>query len=161
MRIDIDVPYEDRELAKRLGARWDAGARTWYFEAGTTLSKILTWFPSDRRPGAINASPSLSAADAWKMLPPRHTNPHVLYSYVISRNPASRLRRGGFCHYCDSQTADWMLNNTELWHMASIEFGLIRPTELEIITQALESGELLNRESTLAKVFRIFARFPR
>lgn len=26
----LDVPYEDREIAKRMGAKWDAEARKWF-----------------------------------------------------------------------------------------------------------------------------------
>ncbi len=161
MRINIDVPYEDKELAKRLGARWDSEARTWDLEQSTPLSKIMAWLPADRRPEEPGASTTFTVADAWRMLPPRHTNPHTLFAYVSPPDRPARLKRGGFCHYCDSRTNDWMLNNTELWHMASIEWGVIRPSEAEIISQALDAGVLPKRGYALEKVLRIFARFPR
>ena len=39
----IDVAYKDRELAKRLGARWDASAKRWYCPSGSTLALIYKW----------------------------------------------------------------------------------------------------------------------
>lgn len=32
MRKNISVPYKDRELAKRCGAKWDPIERTWYID---------------------------------------------------------------------------------------------------------------------------------
>ena len=39
----LDVSYEDRELAKRLGAKWDPSVRRWYCPAGSPLAKIFKW----------------------------------------------------------------------------------------------------------------------
>ena len=39
----IDVAYKDRDLAKRLGARWDASAKRWYCPSGSTLALIYKW----------------------------------------------------------------------------------------------------------------------
>lgn len=39
----IDVAYKDRDLAKKLGARWDPSVRRWYCPAGSNLSKIFSW----------------------------------------------------------------------------------------------------------------------
>jgi hypothetical protein len=39
----LNVSYEDRDLAKRLGARWDPSVKKWYCMAGSPLAKIFTW----------------------------------------------------------------------------------------------------------------------
>ena len=39
----LDVSYEDRDLAKRLGARWDPSVRRWYCTKGSALAKIFKW----------------------------------------------------------------------------------------------------------------------
>jgi len=39
----LDVNYDDRELAKRLGAKWDPSVRRWYCPAGSPLAKIFKW----------------------------------------------------------------------------------------------------------------------
>ena len=39
----LNVAYKDRDLAKRLGAKWDPSVRRWYCLAGSPLSKIFSW----------------------------------------------------------------------------------------------------------------------
>jgi len=39
----LNVSYEDRDLAKRLGARWDPSVRKWYCTKGSALAKIFAW----------------------------------------------------------------------------------------------------------------------
>ena len=31
IRIYLNVPYEEKEEAKKLGAKWDPGRKKWYF----------------------------------------------------------------------------------------------------------------------------------
>jgi len=39
----LNVKYTDRELAKRLGARWDPSVQRWYCPAGSPLATIFKW----------------------------------------------------------------------------------------------------------------------
>jgi exodeoxyribonuclease VII large subunit len=39
----LDVAYEDRDLAKRLGARWDPALKRWYYAKGSPLAKVFGW----------------------------------------------------------------------------------------------------------------------
>jgi len=39
----LNVDYQDKDMAKRLGARWDANVKKWYVAPGSELSKILGW----------------------------------------------------------------------------------------------------------------------
>jgi hypothetical protein len=41
MRKNISVPFKDRELAKRCGAKWDPIERTWYIDRGKTQAVQL------------------------------------------------------------------------------------------------------------------------
>lgn len=43
IRRYINVAYADRDLAKSLGAKWDASVRRWYCPPGTALAKIFSW----------------------------------------------------------------------------------------------------------------------
>lgn len=46
MRVDLKVPYKQKEEAKRLGARWDSARQVWYVENKEDLSPFLKWMPS-------------------------------------------------------------------------------------------------------------------
>jgi len=57
-RVYLDVPYAEKDTAKRLGARWDPAARRWYAPAGAG-DDFAPWMPlpavlpgEDRRFGA-------------------------------------------------------------------------------------------------------------
>ena len=39
----LNVKYADRELAKRLGARWDPSVQCWYCPVGVPLATIFKW----------------------------------------------------------------------------------------------------------------------
>ncbi|EAB6033390.1 DNA primase [Salmonella enterica] len=42
-RIDINVPYAEKDEAKMLGARWDPANKTWYVPDGVSIDHFLKW----------------------------------------------------------------------------------------------------------------------
>ncbi len=44
-RIDLRVPYAEKNQAKVHGAQWDAENRTWYAPPGTDLRNLKRWLP--------------------------------------------------------------------------------------------------------------------
>lgn len=49
MRIDLNVPYDEKDEAKRLGARWDLARKVWYIENKEILEPFLKWMPKHLR----------------------------------------------------------------------------------------------------------------
>jgi exodeoxyribonuclease VII large subunit len=45
-RIDLRVPYSEKDQAKVHGARWDRDAQTWYAPPGTDLQNLKRWLPN-------------------------------------------------------------------------------------------------------------------
>ena len=45
MRIDLQVPYPEKDTAKALGARWDAAKRIWYVKDVSDLTPFSRWIP--------------------------------------------------------------------------------------------------------------------
>jgi ribosomal protein L13E len=45
VRINLQVPYRDKDHARRLGARWDNARRVWYVENVENIGKFLRWLP--------------------------------------------------------------------------------------------------------------------
>lgn len=43
MRINLNVPYDQRGLARRRGAYWDSARKVWYVENREDLSPFLRW----------------------------------------------------------------------------------------------------------------------
>jgi Domain of unknown function (DUF5710) len=54
-RIDLQVPFAEKDEAKRLGARWDSRQRTWYVPEGIGPAPFKKWLPETLAPN-IRAS---------------------------------------------------------------------------------------------------------
>ena len=59
MRIDLQVPYPEKDTAKALGARWDAAKRIWYVKDVSDLTPFSRWI-SDTK--AVSEGSSSGAA---------------------------------------------------------------------------------------------------
>ncbi len=50
----INCPYDEKELAKALGARWDKEVKKWYVPEGLDKNRFKRWGPK-----SINKKPEL------------------------------------------------------------------------------------------------------
>jgi exodeoxyribonuclease VII large subunit len=50
IRVDLVVPYVEKEDAKALGARWDVDRKVWYAPPGSDLQLLGRWLPRDFMP---------------------------------------------------------------------------------------------------------------
>ena len=46
MRVNLKVPFTEKDAAKKLGARWDAARKIWYVEGDGDLSAFAQWSPT-------------------------------------------------------------------------------------------------------------------
>ena len=61
-RVDLLVPFAEKEDAKRLGARWDAAQKTWYVPDGIDSVPFERWLPEPETP--IIRAPTWSVVGA-------------------------------------------------------------------------------------------------
>jgi hypothetical protein len=47
-RVDLNVPFSEKDEAKALGARWDATTRNWYVPDGVDSAPFDRWIPRHR-----------------------------------------------------------------------------------------------------------------
>ncbi len=43
-RLDLDVPYADKDAVKAMGAQWDAARKVWYVKTGLNTEPFKHWF---------------------------------------------------------------------------------------------------------------------
>lgn len=43
MRVNLTVPFEQKDEARRAGARWDMARKTWYVENVERLEPFMKW----------------------------------------------------------------------------------------------------------------------
>ena len=66
--INLKVPFNEKDQAKSLGARWNAEAKLWYVPQGSEAAPFEKWLSS-----APNASPNIAPAQA-AVKPAVHNN---------------------------------------------------------------------------------------
>ena len=60
-RIDLNVPYPERQQASANKARWDKVARTWYAPPFTPLGPLMKWIPEGALESSIRQRSNLPA----------------------------------------------------------------------------------------------------
>lgn len=116
MRINLNVPYAEKDQAKRLGAMWDIARKVWYVEDLTNLRPFLKWMPAHltkpatvvrygEKQATIQKSVSVSASPAKKK---KKKSKNRIVSPVVKRTNFS-LRDTG----CDCPPWDWCQHNPD------------------------------------------------
>ncbi len=67
-RIDLQVPFSEKEAARRLGARWDPRLKVWYVPAGVDAEPLRKWIPVPEPPNIRAGSYLLaeSTRECWR-----------------------------------------------------------------------------------------------
>ena len=47
-RVYLDCPYEEKDLCKGAGGRWDPDARKWYVPEGDDPNRFKRWLPKTK-----------------------------------------------------------------------------------------------------------------
>jgi exodeoxyribonuclease VII large subunit len=74
-RIDLKVPYAEKDQAKVHGAQWDTQNRTWYAPPRTDLQNLKRWLPN----GVLAESPDLET------IAPKKTDKGIALSELLDR----------------------------------------------------------------------------
>lgn len=63
MRMNLKVPFAEKDQAKKLGARWDATLKVWYVAPGSDPAPFAQWSPTPHAATNISA-PTTAPAKA-------------------------------------------------------------------------------------------------
>lgn len=61
-RVELRVPFEDKDEAKRLGARWDSAARLWVVPEDLDPAGFARWLPVENAPNVRAPSYFIAAS---------------------------------------------------------------------------------------------------
>lgn len=56
-RVDLEVPFAEKDEVKSLGARWDPACKTWYVPAGMNSHAFQRWLPTGEDEGETELLP--------------------------------------------------------------------------------------------------------
>lgn len=149
-RVYLDVPFAEKDAAKRKGAQWDPAARKWYAYSATAAEALLRWVPSPLREDIQRAADERAEASRmaceWHNRPPRSQNAVELMRIAgLSQLRPAKLKDGR-CLMCDSTFSGWYTSATsgcEFRHLADdVGRSPLFPSEIDIIERALDQGLL-------------------
>lgn len=58
MRLNLKVPFAEKDEAKKLGARWDVGRKVWYVEGKEDLAPFSRWLPTPHAASVVDVRPN-------------------------------------------------------------------------------------------------------
>ncbi len=98
MRLNLKVPFAEKDEAKKLGARWDAARKSWYIENGVDMASFAKWSPTpESSSGAEN--PPLKSAPAKKQ---QATGKVVVGSEYVEQPRICKCLPWDVCVECES-----------------------------------------------------------
>jgi hypothetical protein len=99
---DLNVPFHEKDEALRLGARWDAGRKTWFLPDGTGTAPFVKWLPQQSCFNLRCTSYFIaqSTCSCWHCA--RHTR---VFSFVLPRGHEARV--------ADDESALWEVQESE------------------------------------------------
>ena len=113
-RTYLAVPYDEKDDAKALGAKWDRRAKAWYVPAGTDLEFFAPWLPArDSVHIAVDTDPREEFAQAL-----RESGLHIsalpemdgrLYRVPVEGDKGSE-RSGAYVGHLDGRPAGYIQN---------------------------------------------------
>lgn len=62
MRVNLKVPFAEKDEAKKLGARWDPARKLWYVDGKDDLTPFARWSPTPHDGAAPVAAASKNRA---------------------------------------------------------------------------------------------------
>ena len=112
----LDVPYREKEQAKRLGAKWDKAQKSWYVPEGTDLNPLAAWMPEHKKaPEPLRTlSPQEEFAAALIDAGLDLQGKAPIMDGAIHRVPLFTGKQneldGAYCGYLDDRPAGWAQN---------------------------------------------------
>jgi len=135
--VYLNVPFELKNLAKELGARWSSEKKQWYMINGSTLESIFKWFPEK----IIEKKEYIELTDEmiiykYNSIPCRFKSGYEVVEY-LKVNENLVYVKDGFCGYCDSTlSGEWAFNGkTHLHHSGRVISDLINAKEMILLNE--------------------------
>ena len=112
----LDVPYKEKEQAKKLGAKWDKEEKRWYAPEGTDLTPLAAWMPQNTPAVEPSVSPGMAPQEEFAQalenfgLDLRGKAPVMdgqIHRVPLIGENAGELD-GAYCGFLDGRPAGWM-----------------------------------------------------
>src|SRR6185437_7930287 len=113
-RVYLAVPFDEKDDAKEIGARWDGRSKAWYVPPGTDLAPFTSWLPAQNSVQiAVDANPVEQFAEALRESGLRLDGPPVMDGQlhrVAVEGDRGKQRSGTYSGHLDGSPAGFIQN---------------------------------------------------
>ena len=148
----ISVSYEDKDLAKSLGAKWDAEAKSWYVDRFSKLNKIFSW----KEPEVIREKIQYSdyeIVSLFKRIDTRFNCAEDIVEFLGIDIDKLVFADKAFCPMCDSNISnEWTIDGrVELRHIWDSRDDGLNSRETFMLEDYLNVNLLTKKRQKLTK----------
>lgn len=110
----LTVPYQEKEQAKKFGAKWDKENKLWFAPEGTDLIPLMAWIPEKALVPEVSMAPQEEFARALEQAGLDLQGKAPIMDGQIQRVPLIDRDNGdldgAYCGYLDERPAGWIQN---------------------------------------------------
>lgn len=113
-KVWLSVPYKEKELAKRFGAKWDRMEKSWYVFKGADMSSLSAWLPQKTPQEMPALSPQEEFRDRLREAGLDLNSALPIMDGTLHRVPIigrPNARDGVYKGYSDGLPAGWFQNH--------------------------------------------------
>lgn len=99
MRMNLQVPFAEKDQAKKLGARWDGTLKVWYVPENTDLGPFAKWCPT---PGAAVPASAPRTANTGAAKNQQATGKFIVGSAFVEQAPRCDCLPWDVCNQCEA-----------------------------------------------------------
>ena len=155
-RAYLDVPFEEKDQAKSLGAKFDFKKKQWYVEPDKDLSPFVEWLSEQDRKTLPVLSPEEEFAVVLKKAGLVLDGPPIMDGKP-HKVPAAGQKKGApqatYCFMPNPDQPSFYMNHhaneSKSWTYSGQMLSVAKKTELE--TELSEKKQVLNQERTSAE----------
>ncbi|MDR2504240.1 MAG: DUF5710 domain-containing protein, partial [Deltaproteobacteria bacterium] len=154
----LEVPYAEKDQAKKLGAQWDRQKKSWFAPAGADLRRLGQWLPKEQSLADQSLDAAGELAKAITAMGGDLQGARPALNGKVHRLPAIDRPAGNkdfaYCAYADGLPAGWMQNHAtgekSNWKFSG-GHELTEEQKLLLRSEADQQREARRREQDMAR----------
>lgn len=110
-RTDLNVPFHEKDEAKKLGARWDNAKKVWYVPDGIDVDPFQKWLPAELYPNIHAAAYFIAESQraCWKC-----SRSSRVFAFLICDGLIFHNREGYAAWLKSPETSQWNKDDTQI-----------------------------------------------